>query len=209
MHPRHILYFVKFPEPGRVKTRLAQSIGFEAAARLYRLLAEQNLEVLRSISDPPLAVCIHFDPPEKEAKVRDWLLGDEPYLAQRGRDLGERLRDAFAHAFERGASGAIAVGSDTIGLQPGFLREAFAGLERNDVILGPSRDGGYYLIGLSRPQSLLFQDIPWSTPRVLEATLTRIREGNLSLFLLPELEDLDRAENLNALELNHKGIFPR
>ena len=195
-----LLFFVKYPEPGRVKTRLAREVGEEEAARIYRSLVESNLKELRALNGPAQVV-IAFDPPEAEEKVRSWLPGFDAYLPQVEGGLTERLSAGFQTAFNEGAAKVLALGSDTIGLKAGHVTKAFEALERYDVVLGPAKDGGYYLIGLSQPEPALFEKIPWSTSQVLSTTLSRAKERGLSFFLLEELEDLDESQNLKGVTL--------
>lgn len=198
MKPCRLLYFVKYPEPGKVKTRLARTIGDEAAAAMYRKLAEKNFRVLQSLDDSRLETCVMFDPPEAEPQIRAWLKGKNcSYLAQKGGDLGERLSHAFQSAFEGGAEKAMAIGSDTLGFKTQHVEKASEILESKEVVIGPAEDGGYYLIGLSQPEIFVFKNIPWSTPEVLAATFKRVRERRLAWELLPVLEDLDELQDLN------------
>jgi len=186
---RALLYFVKYPEPGKAKTRLAKSVGFEEAARMYRDVAESNFRQLRGSGAWRLWVI--FDPPERERDIELWLDGADQYCPQKDGDLGERLSGAFEMAFQQGFKQVIALGSDTLSLEPKIISRAFEGLDQYDVVLGPARDGGYYLIGLTQPQPVLFRDIPWSSSDVLSKTRRRIEEAQLSYYLLTELEDLD------------------
>ena len=198
MKPCRLLYFVKYPEPGKVKTRLARTIGHEAAAALYRKLAEKNFRVLQSLKNSKFETCVVFDPPEAELQIRTWLKGNNcVYLAQRGVDLGERLANAFQSAFEGGAGKAMAIGSDTLDFKSQFIEQTSELLDSKEVVIGPAKDGGYYLVGLSRPEFFIFKDIPWSTPGVLPVTLKRVEECRLTWGLLPELEDLDEPKDLN------------
>jgi len=197
MKNRRILYFLKYPEPGKVKTRLAKTLGNEAACRAYRDLAVKNFRTLASLDQEGIESVIVFDPPDKEREIREWLPA-ACYFAQQGEDLGGRLHSAFQRAFDQGAETALALGSDTLGLKPELISKAFDELENYDVVLGPAKDGGYYLIGLSRLQPLLFQSIPWSTADVFSTTLARIKEIGLSCYLLPELDDLDEIKNLET-----------
>lgn len=181
-----------------MKTRLARTIGYEAAAALYRKLAEKNFRVLQSLENPQLETCVVFDPPEAEPQIRTWLEGNNcAYLAQRGEDLGERLENAFQSAFEGGAGKAMAIGSDTLDFKPQLVEQTSELLDSKDVVIGPAKDGGYYLVGLSKPEFFIFKDIPWSTSEVLATTFNRVRERRLTWGLLPELEDLDEPKDLN------------
>ncbi len=200
-----ILYFVKYPEPGRVKTRLAKFIGDDRAANFYKECAEENFKGLRSLMQAGVSLHLLFDPPQAEEKVKKWLSGASSYHPQIDGGLTERLIHAFSKAFESGAKDALAIGSDTIGLPVRLIEQAFDALNRYDVVLGPAKDGGYYLIGFSKPFPFLFQDIPWSTPAVLEITKARIQEHRLSYYCLPELEDLDEVRNLETYRLSTQG----
>lgn len=204
MQPSVLLYFVRYPEPGKVKTRLARTIGNEAAARAYQGLAEGNFSVASSLNLPAVQTKVVFDPEEKEKEIRTWLPSAADHWPQNGVDLGERLMHAFERAFDEGAKSAVALGSDTLGLTSEILRKAFDALNYYDVTLGPAKDGGYYLIGLSSPEPSLFREIPWSTGDVLRKTLERIRENELTYYLLQELEDLDEIKIQNKKRCCHE-----
>lgn len=191
---KSIIYFVKYPEPRKVKTRLAKTVGFEKAARIYRGLAEANLRVLASTLTEGIRILIAFDPPEREIAFKKWLSSAHHYFPQRGEDLGSRLKNAFAYAFETFGGDVIVAGSDTLGLRKDLILSAFNLLVKNTVVLGPAKDGGYYLVGLSAAAPNLFRDIPWSSSQVMECTLQRVREQSLAYALLTELEDLDEYE---------------
>lgn len=192
-----LLYFVKYPEPGKVKTRLAKTLGDEAASRVYRDLAEVNFRILTSLDQEDIESVIVFDPPDKEREIKEWLPASR-HVPQQGNDLGERLVSAFHFPFSRGANAALAIGSDTLGLKPELISKAFDRLENYEVTIGPAKDGGYYLIGLRSPQPFLFHGIPWSTSDVFRATLGKVQERGLSCYLLPELDDLDEIKNLET-----------
>jgi len=186
-----ILYFVKYPEPGKVKTRLAAGVGNVKAAALYKELAEKNFRTIKQTNGEEVKTVVVFDSPAREEDIKGWLKEADGYLAQKGNDLGERMTAAFEEAFAGEFEGAMAAGSDTLALTDGILRQALRELQSKDVVLGPAKDGGYYLIGLRKAQPSLFIDMPWSTPALLEETLARIRDEKLSLALLEELDDLD------------------
>ncbi len=202
----HLLYFVKYPEPGRVKTRLAVSKGASEAARLYGELARSTFTRLGQALGKTVSITVAFDPAHRARDVKDWLRGPYRYLAQEGDGLGERLTDAFARAFSWGASRVVALGSDTLGLEPEGVRQAFDALASHDVVVGPARDGGYYLIGLARERPALFKGISWSSPSVLSETLSRAACAGLTHCLLPVLDDLDDQEDLNVRGRSHEAI---
>lgn len=186
-----LLLFVKYPEPGKVKTRLARSVGQEQAAAMYRDLVEKNLAVIQTLHGTTCDGWIAFDPPQQEAPLRAWLSPWPGYIAQQGEGLGERLNHAFGEMFQRGYAHVAALGSDTLNLQAELIQDAFENLSRHDVVLGPARDGGYYLIGLNRLHPELFEGIAWSTPEVLTQTRRVIRRLNLTVHQLSPLDDLD------------------
>lgn len=148
MSQRTLLYFVKYPEPGKVKTRLARTVGAAKAAELYRELAEKNFKLLQETAGSEFSLQVAYDPPESEERIQSWLAGASRFFPQKGDGLGERLRQAFDSAFREGARQVIALGSDTLGLKPELISRAFEELENYDAVLGPAKDGGYYLIGL-------------------------------------------------------------
>jgi uncharacterized protein len=191
-----LVVFLKHPRPGGVKTRLAAAIGAEAAAALYRALAEEVLEATTpAVGDYERLV--FFDPPESLPQMRDWLPGVR-LMAQSGRDLGARMADAFARAFARGARRVAIVGTDAPGVSRAMVREAFSALDVADVVMGPADDGGYYLIGLRAPFPGLFSGVLWSTPSVREQSLARAAAAGLSVRELARLRDVDTLEDVRA-----------
>ena len=193
---RAVLFFVKFPEPGRVKTRLAATVGAARAAEIYGQLAETVLQRIPMGED----VVVMFDPPERGAEVEAWLrrAGEARtlrFLAQAAGDLGVRLERAFAAAFAEGCEAVAAIGSDCVELTPAHFAEAWQALATHDAALGPTADGGYYLLALRAPHAGLFERIAWSTGAVFQQTLDRAAEGGLRVHLLPMLRDVDTEED--------------
>ncbi len=186
---RAILYFVKYPTAGRVKTRLAKTLGDQQAARIYRQLAGQNYSILRACGQTDLIV--FFDPPQDHDKIQQWLPSADEYLPQQGDDLGQRLTSAFDWAFEQGYKAVVAYGSDTLHLTTEIAQQSFAALFQTDVVIGPAKDGGYYLMGLAANQPELFLGIPWSTSDVLAQTYQIITKLKLHYQTLSALDDLD------------------
>ena len=192
-----VLIFVRAPVAGRVKTRLAAEIGAEAALRVYRRLAEHAVAEARALGDDA-AVRIHFTPADEGDAVRAWLGGGAEYLPQAEGDLGERMRAAFQAAFDAGFRRVVIIGSDLPGLSRSMLRDAFARLDASGAVLGPARDGGYYLLGMREMIGGIFEGVPWSTPGVLDATLARLRAAGASVAMLETLADVDVAADLPA-----------
>ena len=195
---RGILLFVKHPEPGKVKTRLAATLGPVRAAEIYRTLAE---EVLRRVP-ADTEVLVLFDPPGKAAEIAAWLRRPASALVpQVSGDLGVRLEAAFAEGFARGCDAVAAIGSDCVELTPAHFAEAWCALETHDAALGPTVDGGYYLLALRTPHPELFRDIAWSTDAVCRQTLERAEAAGLRVHLLPILSDVDTEEDLRKLRV--------
>jgi rSAM/selenodomain-associated transferase 1 len=190
--------FVKEPRAGRVKSRLAAALGPEAAAAVYRVIAE---EVVRRTAPPRDAYerVIVFDPPEAAGTVGGWL-GVEAagLLPQSPGDIGVRMERAFALLFERGARRVALTGTDVPALAAEDVRRALESLDEHDVAIGPATDGGYYLIALKRPQPELFEVIAWSGPDVLSRTLERASRCHLSVRVLRTIGDVDTVEDLAA-----------
>ena len=187
---------MKHPRPGEVKTRLASAIGPDAAAELYRALAERVLEATTPVAGDYERL-VFFDPPESLPQMRDWLPGVR-LLAQSGHDLGARMADAFARAFARGASRVAIVGTDAPGVSRATVTEALTALDTADVVIGPADDGGYYLIALREPRPNLLAGIEWSTPGVRGQTLARAAAAGLSVRELKQRRDVDTLEDLRA-----------
>lgn len=201
MLPDTLIYFVKYPEPGKVKTRLAREVGPLRAAEIYRSLVEANLKVLAKIEEP-FRLILAFDPAEKEQEVREWLKPFHiiEFLPQKGADLGERLQHAFQFAFQErskqlNGQRVMALGSDTMGLTPQIINAGFEALHEYDCVIGPAMDGGYYLIGLHSEDGEIFSNIPWSTGMVYQSTVQYLERERLAYYRLPELEDLDDIKN--------------
>jgi rSAM/selenodomain-associated transferase 1 len=184
-----LIVFAKYPEAGNVKTRLAKAMGHQKAAKFYRELFEQ---LIRNTDDNGFGYkrTLYFDPPSRESEFRQWF----PQLSlkpQSGTSLGQRLTQACREAFSEGAQRIIIIGSDCPEIYVENIREALTHLNRFDLLIGPARDGGYYLIGMKRFYPELFQDIAWSTPAVCEQTLSQAHKLRLKTFLLPLRSDID------------------
>jgi uncharacterized protein len=185
---RHLIVFVKAPRAGQVKTRLAGAIGEVAACAAYRQLAAALLGRLTAI--PNVELC--YSPDDAAGEIEPWLLRDSWRARPQGSgDLGQRLIRAFDHAFARGRRRVVIIGSDCAEISVDDIRVAWSALRTRDVVLGPARDGGYWLIGLRMLHRELFDDIPWSTENVLNRTVGKARAAGLEIELLRELSDVD------------------
>ena len=198
-----VLVFAKLPEPGRVKTRLLGALSPEQAAAVHRACLEDTVAQVSRIPgcQKCLSVAARLDQGRELARAqalaaalglgREWRVD-----VQRGRELGERLHRAFASCFQSGCRKVVAVGTDAPWMGRERILRALAWLDAADVVLGPTADGGYYLIGARRLLPQMFRQIPWSTSQVFEATLRALAKARASHRLLPRDFDLDRPEDL-------------
>ena len=189
----------KAPWPGTVKTRLCPPLDASEAASLYRCFLIDKIAAVRSLVN--VRPVIAYSPDESRAEFAG-LAPDFALVPQRGADLGARLHTTLSGLLRDGHPGAIAVDSDTPTLPREFLQQAVDCLARRevDVVLGPTEDGGYYLIGLPTAAAVLFGGVPWSTSAVLEVTLGKAAAGGLRTVCLPTWFDVDTPDDLRRLE---------
>jgi rSAM/selenodomain-associated transferase 1 len=191
-----LLVFAKRPRAGEVKTRLGAQIGAAAAAELYRVLAEAGIEATRP-HGAEYQRLFFFAPADAQPVMEAWLPG-ETWLAQEGAGLGARMANAFAEAFRRGAKRVAIIGTDAPWVTRESVLAALDALDRDDVVLGPAQDGGYYLMALRATRPELFDGIAWSTPAVLASTLARCVSLGLCVRQLGPLRDIDTLDDLRA-----------
>jgi len=210
---RAILVFLKLPEPGRVKTRLAAGIGDEAALLAYRQMVAKVLERCRESGAELLAIA--YDPSERESEIREWLApylgaftGEVLWIPQVKSDLGGRLEAAAAAVFSAHPGIALSIiGTDYVDLDRALFDEVSARLDSDtDVVYGPTEDGGYYLVAMKSPQPCLFREIPWSAPTTLEASRVAAASAGLKTHLLAPRIDVDTA---NEWEQVSSGLSER
>lgn len=184
-----LLIFTRNPEIGKVKKRLAASIGEVAALKIYNHLLRHTAEITRNI---PMEKWVYYSEeiPEKDI----WEHEVFSKKLQQGKDLGERMDNAFRSGFQAGYSRIIIIGSDLFDLSEEDLKKAFLELQDSDVVIGPATDGGYYLLGLKSPASEVFRNKEWGGDKVLEATLEDLR--NFKVKLMEPRNDIDRFEDL-------------
>ncbi|MBW1996987.1 MAG: TIGR04283 family arsenosugar biosynthesis glycosyltransferase [Deltaproteobacteria bacterium] len=198
-----VIIFGRYPIPGKTKTRLAPVLGPAGAAELQRVLTEGILQTASAFSSNGKAdIVFCFEGGSKEQVVR-WIGRDVPCSRQNPGDLGERMYAALRNAFKKGRRRVVLVGTDIPALTPLHLATAFDALKENDIVVGPSTDGGYWLIGMKQPCDL-FSHVSWSTPVVLEETLGKAKSQGLKVRLLHTLRDIDTFEDLIQLGLEGK-----
>jgi rSAM/selenodomain-associated transferase 1 len=183
-----VALFLKAPVLGMVKTRLAKTLGDEAALMAYTDLVEFLLKQVRVNR-----IHIHYTPKDPEPMLR-WLGDAYSYVAQVGSGLGERLIHAMELEFAAGADKLIFLGGDCPYVDQARLDDAFAALDDHDVVMGPATDGGYYLIGMKHILPELFTDVPWGTEAVFQRSVEICGQNGYSYALLPEESDVDDFE---------------
>ena len=184
MPAEHLIIFVKNPIAGQVKTRIARTVGHERAVAVYQHLLRHTQQVTALFPGQRVVYYGDFINPD------DGWNGYEKQL-QTGHDLGERMLNAFREQFAAGAEKVVIIGSDCLSITPHHLTRAFALLDTADVVIGPATDGGYYLLGMNRPQPMLFEQMPWSQPNLRQLTEEAILVHELTLAQLDELTDID------------------
>lgn len=185
MLPHRLILFVKNPIAGNVKTRLAKTIGNTGAVWVYERLLDYTRELIDTL--PEVTKVVYYGDYVGEGDLWEGY----PKALQVAGDLGQRMQAAFEEQFLAGAERVVIIGSDCPELRPEHIRQAYEGMSRTEVVIGPSADGGYYLLGMSKLHATLFENMPWSTAELLDTTLHRLREAGLSYTLLPMLHDLD------------------
>lgn len=194
--PTALGVFAKYWEPGRAKTRLAQTIGAEKAAEIARLCFSCTLSRFTAFAD---RAAVYFTPTERQAEFsracpKNWITAP-----QGSGDLGQRMQNFFEQQFAQGADRVVLIGSDSPDLPQEYIEEAFEALKTQPVVLGPSEDGGYYLVGAAFNVPPIFDNIAWSTPDVWPATVGKLKQAGLTFHSLPSWSDVDDDPSLQAL----------
>lgn len=203
-----LILFAKDPQAGKVKTRLQPWLDADTACHLYRHILADSVRNVCAVEGVDRFVGIHpshrsgfFDAVEKSGQVR--------LFEQEGGHLGERMRNAFEQRFAEGYETVVIIGSDSPTLPASYIRQALD--TDRDMTLGPCTDGGYYLIGMHRKVTDVFEGVEWGSEHVLTATLERVQQSGATLLLLPVWYDVDRPEDLRFLKthleyLQHTGL---
>jgi rSAM/selenodomain-associated transferase 1 len=183
-----LIIFLKNLEYGKVKTRLAATLGHETAMEIYRLLLEHTRAVTENIKIDKFL--FYSDQIEED----EWPTDFSKYV-QEGGDLGERMLNAFRLLFSKGYEKLVIIGTDCLELNSGIIESSLTELEKTDAVIGPAKDGGYYLLGLTKECPFLFRNITWSSESVLLQTVTILDQKKLSYSFLETLNDIDEAED--------------
>lgn len=188
-----LLIFAKNLIYGKVKTRLAATAGNDVAFAIYQQLLVYTASITKYL---PIKKIVFYS---EHIDEQDMWNDTYEKQVQIGPNLGERMLNAFAEIFSEGYHKAVIIGTDCFELTSGIIMNAFAYLNNHDVVIGPAKDGGYYLLGLKKPQPELFKSISWSSDQVLQQTLAVCKQLNLSTHLLAELSDVDNENDLKNI----------
>ena len=195
MNQDALILFLRYPERGAVKTRLAGMLGAELTYKLYQCFLADLSVMVREVRAEKVIV---YEGPQ-EAVFPDF--SGIGLIRQRGSDMGDRMFCALSDVFVRGFERCVLIGSDSPDLPGEIIDKAFESLETNGAVIGPTFDGGYYLIGFSRNilSGQVFENIRWSTERVFPETMQRFRDNDISVHVLPRVRDMDTLEDIQAL----------
>ncbi|ADD68169.1 Protein of unknown function DUF2064 [Denitrovibrio acetiphilus DSM 12809] len=201
----HIV-FIKYPQTGKVKTRLGASVGDMRAAEFYKLMVEQ---VLRSCYAPNIDTLLFIQPYERLDEFREWLGDEYTFYPQDGTDLGQKMFKALKAAFENGYEKCVLTGTDIPDLNIDIICQADEMLNQHDAVIGPAEDGGYYLIGFNKNTltDVCFNKMTWSTDKVFEDTIKTFKEINYKISKLKTLSDLDDINDVRRMKNSLKDII--
>ncbi len=197
-----LIIFAREPQNGQVKTRLLKGLRAPEVTRLYKAFIRDILNAAELVRCTEKA--IYYTGP----KTIPFLSRFRKKIAlfeQKGKNLGERMYDAFKESRKLGYEKTVIIGTDTPDIRPVHIQNAFRRLSDHDIVLGPSRDGGYYLLGLKRPYRALFDDIPWGTQHVLPLTLKKAKWLKKKVIELRPLEDIDTMSDLEKFVTKRLG----
>ncbi|HEY5372002.1 MAG TPA: TIGR04282 family arsenosugar biosynthesis glycosyltransferase [Hanamia sp.] len=189
-----LIVFVKNIMEGHVKTRLAATLGNNAAMDIYKQLLRNVHYKIQPLDVDKIVFYSDF------IEEDIWENNLFQKKIQQGNDLGERMKNSFKSSFTDGYKNAIIIGTDCPGININILENAFLKLNDSDIVIGPATDGGYYLLGTKKEYPFLFQNIEWSTNKVLQQTIDLCDKNQLSYFLLTELSDIDEEKDLIHLK---------
>jgi len=190
-----VIVFARYPNKGKVKTRLAKEIGEETALKFYKSCAENTFEECKKLKSESILLYLYYSDVKDKTFITKWAGFDFIINPQSGTSLGEKMKNAFDEVLSKGIKKAVIIGSDVPDINTKIIKDSFDILNYADAVIGPSTDGGYYLLGMKKVYDYLFEDIKWSTNSVFAETCNRIIKNKLTYFVLPKLIDIDVKED--------------
>ena len=194
-----LIIFTRNPELGKVKTRLAKAIGEENALTIYKTLLDRTERTTRNLSCDK---AVYYSVKIREHDIWDASIYQKHQ--QHGDDLGVRMHNAFFEAFNNNYDKVVIIGSDLYDLNPSHINEAFKALDKNDIVIGPAHDGGYYLLAMKSLYSQVFKNKNWGTSTVFKDTLKDLK--NKDFHLLETLNDIDVYNDLKNIQAFKKYL---
>jgi hypothetical protein len=201
--PTTLIVFAREPVLGKVKTRLQKDLPAPVVLRLYKSFLKDVLRAASRVKCGRRVICYTGG---RSVPFLRRFKKDFSFSRQRGKDLGERMHRAFVQSQKKGSRKTVIIGTDVPDLRRGDIQEAFAKLDTHDVVLGPCGDGGYYLVGLQKPERTFFKTIPWSTDKVMQKTLKQAHKRKKKICLLKQRNDIDTYEDLKKSHYLGKSV---
>ncbi|MGB0166528.1 MAG: TIGR04282 family arsenosugar biosynthesis glycosyltransferase [Luteibaculum sp.] len=189
---RALIIFAKNPEKGKVKTRLAKDLGSNEALTWYLRLLKRTETAIQGLTAEKTVYWSKAEPLHPPAFYRD----EFAHKVQQGENLGDKMSQAIEDQFRKGYDALVIIGTDCWDLKPKHIEEAYQLLRKNDVVMGPAKDGGYYLLGMNRYHPELFENVPWSTEEVANVTRKACQKLELSMAEIETLNDVDKVHDL-------------
>ena len=202
MNKSALCIMFRIPEYGNVKQRLAAQIGHNEALNAYASMLHETINNVSRLK----GIDIYGFYEGRASQQANLLQGFET-LPQQGKDLGEKMLNAVNLLFKKGYSKVILIGSDSPDMPVSFVSEAFVQLDSHELVIGPSNDGGYYLIGMNSPIDSVFKGIQWGQSNVLQETISIAESEGIKYFLLPEWYDIDDLDSLKRWKSSYCNLF--
>lgn len=194
---RLLIIFYRNPQLGRIKTRLAAEIGDSKALAIYLFLSAHTRNITEHLAEDKVVFYSDYIDTEDS-----WSNSIYQKQLQNGADLGQKMYNAFLHGFEKGYGSICIIGTDCFELTSSIIADAFNALTSSDAVIGPAKDGGYYLLGMNRLRMEYFENKSWSTDSVLKDTIADFEKAEIKFHELPVLSDVDVRADLPD-ELRH------
>jgi uncharacterized protein len=201
-----IIIFAKYPRKGKVKTRLAKTIGDDIAMEIYKLCAEHTFTECQKLSKTGTLTYLFYSHKRDKAEIKNWTKSKFVLIPQEGQDLGERIYNAFDKVFKDGHSKVIIIGTDLPDISSEIIYSTLKYLDNFHAVIGPADDGGYYLLGLKSLKEEFFEGIEWSTDSVFKETINKLKTNKVKTKTLPVLSDIDTVEDLKKWGIKNQGM---
>jgi rSAM/selenodomain-associated transferase 1 len=201
-----VIIFARLPEKGKVKTRLAKTLGDDFAVKFYKICSEHTFSECWKTVSGDTTVYVFYQDINNQESIKNWAGKDFRAFPQSGGDIGIRMLNAFNFVFDERIKKAVLIGTDIPDISSEIISNALTSLDTNEVVVGPAKDGGYYLIGMKKTIGFLFEKIEWGTGKVFEDTLYGINKNNIKSEIICELYDIDTEQDLKEWMLEGYGL---